>query len=127
MFQNPTITLGTHIIIDLQLQDNALLSHADVFEKAVMEVVETVGIKVISTTFRQFDPVGVTGFLILSESHFAAHTWPQYNYVAMDLFLCGQINIDHFFSCVKEVFCPTVMTVKTLLRVVPQENIEHGA
>lgn len=44
---------------------------------------------VLQESFQKFNPQGLTGFFLLSDSHFSFHTWPEKNYVAIDLFSCG--------------------------------------
>ena len=56
----------------------------------------TAGATVISSHFHSFMPQGVSGVVIISESHFAVHAWPEHEYAAVDLFTCGE-NVD--FDC----------------------------
>jgi len=56
----------------------------------IMDVVATkCGFTVVGSSFHQFDPVGATGVLVLSESHFSAHTYPEHSKVYIDVFCCA--------------------------------------
>jgi S-adenosylmethionine decarboxylase len=48
---------------------------------------------IVTSTFHKFAPQGVSGVVVIEESHFAIHTWPEHNYVSLDIFSCGE-NID---------------------------------
>ncbi len=60
--------------------------------KEVMEVAAvTAGATVINSTFHSFSPYGITGVVIVAESHLSIHTWPEYGYAAVDIFTCGDL------------------------------------
>ncbi len=71
---------------------NALLNK-DQVEKAMLKAAEDSGANIISSSFHKFEPQGVSGVVIIAESHFTIHAWPEYNYAAVDIFTCGN-NID---------------------------------
>jgi S-adenosylmethionine decarboxylase len=54
------------------------------------EAVRISGATALKTSFHQFAPQGVSGVIIIAESHFTIHTWPEYGYAALDIFTCGQ-------------------------------------
>lgn len=61
------------------------------------------GATIVNTNFHKFSPQGVTGILLVEESHFSIHTWPEHNYAAVDLFTCSdsmnyQLALDEIFS-----------------------------
>ena len=60
------------------------ISHAELQAAA-----QAAGTRVLGTAFHRFSPGGVTGVLIVQESHLAVHTWPERGYAALDLFTCG--------------------------------------
>jgi len=87
--------LGKHTIVEFydcnpkQLADLALL------ERALAVAAESTGASVIKSTFHEFSPHGVTGVVIIAESHLSIHTWPEYNYAAVDIFTCGTVMDNH--------------------------------
>lgn len=64
----------------------------DELEPLMEEIARKCKLTVVSRAFHQFEPVGVTGVLVLSESHFAVHTYPENNSLYLDIFCCA----DHF-------------------------------
>ena len=65
------------------------LSSKAFVEAAVRRAIEETHLTVLHSYFHQFDPGGVTGVVVLRESHVSIHTWPEENYAAVDLFTCS--------------------------------------
>ena len=82
--------LGRHIMMDLQGCDADKLDDSeyirDVLEKAAVAAKATI----VKTVFHRYLPQGVTGFCLVQESHLSIHTWPEYGFAAVDIFMCGQ-------------------------------------
>ena len=53
------------------------------------QAAELAGATIVSSNFHHFSPHGVSGVVIIAESHLTIHTWPEYGYAAVDLFTCG--------------------------------------
>ncbi len=85
-----TTALGTHTLVDFYGCDPARLNDAVTLRALMIEAARQVGATIIGDTFHSFSPQGVTGVVILAESHLAVHTWPERGYAALDLFTCGQ-------------------------------------
>ena len=62
----------------------------DQLEPLMEQIADDCGLTVVSRAFHQFDPVGVTGVLVLSESHFSVHTYPENDSVYLDIFCCSE-------------------------------------
>jgi len=58
---------------------------------AVASAAEAAGATVVEAHFHEFKPIGVSGFVVITESHLAIHTWPEHHYAAVDIFTCGQV------------------------------------
>lgn len=82
-------TRGTHLLIEYLGCEPAVLDHPASLEAALRQAAEAIGARVISAAFHQFSPHGVTGMLLLEESHLSLHTWPEHGYAAVDLYTCG--------------------------------------
>lgn len=78
-------------------------------ETKMNAVAERCNFNVVNRAFHQFEPVGVTGVLVLAESHFSAHTYPEDNKVYLDVFCCSP-NFDPEFCarCIEEEFGGTL-------------------
>jgi S-adenosylmethionine decarboxylase len=69
--------------------DTPLMLRADVLRKACLDAVEQAGLTIVGERFHQFEPQGVTGAVILAESHLAIHTWPEMGSVTVDVYVCN--------------------------------------
>lgn len=85
--------LGQHVIGDFFGCDRHLLDDAPYLERALLGVARDLGATAINATFHHFSPIGVSGVVVIQESHLAIHTWPEGGYAAVDLFTCGD-HID---------------------------------
>lgn len=82
-------TLGRHILVEYYNCDENLLKSPELIEKAMNEAAIRSGATIVNSVFHHFNPYGVSGAVIIQESHLTIHTWPEYGYAAVDLFTCG--------------------------------------
>lgn len=82
-------SLGQQIIADLYGCVGSLLSDVDFVSQTMMDAAKVSKCTIVSHTFHHFSPYGVSGAVIISESHLAIHTWPEFRYAAVDIFTCG--------------------------------------
>jgi len=85
-------TRGTHLLVELRGAPRALLDDLESVEKLMTEAARRASARVIQASFHRFQPEGVTGFLLLEESHLSIHTWPAQGYAAVDFYTCGAAN-----------------------------------
>lgn len=83
-----TIPLGYHYLLELENCDKTRLMVVKQVEFRMKALVKIGGLTPIKHYFHQFKPWGVSGIVVLAESHFTIHTWPEYDYAAVDLFVC---------------------------------------
>jgi len=81
--------LGRHILVEFLVCDPDVLNDVPKIENAMVAAATKANATVISSDFHHFSPWGVSGVVIIQESHLAIHTWPEYQYAAVDLFTCG--------------------------------------
>jgi len=81
--------LGRHILAEYYNCDISALDNTTFLEKSMRDAVEASGATIIDAKFHQFSPYGVSGVIVIAESHMAIHTWPEYGYAAIDFFTCG--------------------------------------
>ncbi|GAA5165727.1 adenosylmethionine decarboxylase [Viridibacterium curvum] len=82
---------GQHLLLDLDGAAPALLGDAPAIERLLREAAALAGATVIHSHFHHFGPgMGVTGVLLLRESHISIHTWPENAFAAVDIFMCGE-------------------------------------
>jgi len=60
-------------------------------KKALVEAAKRAHATIVDVVFHEFNPFGVSGVVVIAESHLSIHTWPEYRYAAVDIFSCGDI------------------------------------
>ena len=83
--------LGKHLLLELKDCDAGLLNDMDYLREALAEVAELIGATAIKDSFHRFSPQGISGIVIIAESHISIHTWPEYSFAAVDVFTCGEV------------------------------------
>jgi len=86
---NLTNALGRHILVEFFDCDAAILNDTALIENSMLEAAHLAKATIINSTFHHFSPFGVSGVVVVQESHLAIHTWPEYGYAAVDIFTCG--------------------------------------
>ena len=81
--------LGQHVLAEFFECDPNILNNIDMVEKLMTEAALECGATIVQKCFHMFNPYGVSGVVIIAESHLAIHTWPELGYAAVDLFTCG--------------------------------------
>ena len=81
--------LGRHLLLELYDCDPKKLSDAKSVQKSLAGAAAIAGAHIVNQTFHQFSPWGVSGVIVIQESHLAIHTWPEKCYAAVDVFTCG--------------------------------------
>ncbi|NLY76787.1 MAG: S-adenosylmethionine decarboxylase proenzyme [Tissierellia bacterium] len=82
--------LGRHILAEFYNCDVDILKDTETIEKHMVDAAIKSKATVVKSVFHTFNPYGVSGVVVIQESHLAIHTWPEYGYAAIDLFTCGQ-------------------------------------
>lgn len=96
---------GTHLLIDLWGATN--LADPDHIDRALRDMAEASGATILHGHFHHFSPNGgVSGVLVLAESHISIHTWPERNFAAIDVFMCGACNPYMGIPSLKTAFQP---------------------
>jgi S-adenosylmethionine decarboxylase len=81
--------LGTHLLIEFYDCDKEVLNDEKSIEGLFIHAARKAKATVVEQVFHKFSPHGVSGVVVISESHLAVHTWPEYGYAAVDVFTCG--------------------------------------
>ena len=83
---------GRHLLAEYRGCDSALLNDIDHVSKALRQAAVEAGSTIVASVFHPFTPQGVTGVVVLEESHLSIHTWPEHGYVAVDFYTCGECD-----------------------------------
>jgi S-adenosylmethionine decarboxylase len=110
-------SLGNHLIIELYDCKKDFINHAKSVEEALVKAVEVSGATMVQSVVHQFNPHGISGVVVIEESHFSVHTWPEYGYCALDIFTCGD-EIDYYSALqyLKKEFHAKHMSVTEMKR-----------
>ncbi len=81
--------LGKHLLLELNGCNKEVLNDVGFLKGALLAAATECGATVLGESFHQFNPHGVSGVVIIAESHLLIHTWPEYGYAAADIFTCG--------------------------------------
>ena len=81
--------LGRHVLAEVYGCDPNILNDATAVQEILVAAAQAAGADIRAVTFHKFSPQGVSGVVVISESHLAVHTWPEYGYAAVDVFTCG--------------------------------------
>ncbi|REL37573.1 S-adenosylmethionine decarboxylase proenzyme [Rhodohalobacter sp. SW132] len=81
--------LGRQILVEFYDCKESNINDVDYIESSLINATKASGATIISHNFHKFSPYGVSGVVVIAESHVAIHTWPEYNYAAVDIFTCG--------------------------------------
>lgn len=82
-------TFGKHLLVEYHGCDTAVLNHVVRIENAMRAAADAAGATVVTSTFHRFSPQGVSGVVVVEESHLSIHTWPECGYAAVDFYTCG--------------------------------------
>ena len=83
--------LGTHLLVELHGCDPDKLKRVDVVKDIMVSAAQACRATVVDVAFHEFNPFGVSGIVVIAESHLSIHTWPEYRYAAVDIFSCGDV------------------------------------
>lgn len=82
--------LGRHLLVELYGCDPELLKKVDAVREILVSAAKACKATVVDVAFHEFKPFGVSGVVVIAESHLSIHTWPEYRYAAVDIFTCGE-------------------------------------
>ena len=112
--------LGTHIVCELSGCDAAFLTDVDAVAAMMVSAARAANATVVETAFHRFQPQGVSGVVVIEESHLSIHTWPETGYAAMDFYTCG----DHTNPWAACEYAAEVLGAKSMLTTEVKRGIE---
>lgn len=111
---------GTHLLADMSGIDPGLLSDCTRIEQLLRNAAAAAGAQVLHSHFHSFGPgLGVTGVVLLAESHISIHTWPENGFAAADIFMCGASQPHVALDAIEEALQPEYSEVRTVDRAPP--------
>ena len=109
--------LGRHVLADFYGIAAGLLHDAELIESVLTRAALAAGATPIFAKFHHFGAgQGVTGVLLLRESHISIHSWPEHGYAALDAFMCGTARPELAIDIAKQAFHPQHCEIRTIER-----------
>ena len=109
---------GKHYLIDLRDCDPEIIKSVDPTKEIVMRAAKECGATILDNHFHQFQPMGVSGVVLIAESHISVHTWPESGFAAADIFTCGEMKPQVAIDIMREGFRAkkASMSMKVIVR-----------
>lgn len=115
MTRDGKVFAGMHVTVDLYEAKN--LDDIALVEQAMHRCIKACGATLLHIHLHHFTPNdGVTGVAVLAESHISVHTWPERNFAAFDIFMCGEAEPEFAIDILKETFSAESIEVNILHR-----------
>jgi len=83
--------LGTHLLVELRDCNPKIIKDLAKVKNALVSAAKEAKATIVDISFHEFNPFGISGMVIIAESHLSIHTWPEYSYAAVDIFTCGDL------------------------------------
>lgn len=114
-------TIGRHLIAEFYECRRDTLDEVDTIRRAMLDAALALGATVMGENFHRFTPHGVSGTVVIAESHLSVHTWPENGYVAVDIYTCGGLDPRIGFQLLRERLGATSCRVQEIVRGLPDE------
>jgi S-adenosylmethionine decarboxylase len=117
--------LGRHLLAELSGCRKQILEDLSGLEEILNEAARRSGATIVKSVFHRYNPQGLSGIVVIAESHISIHTWPEYEYAAVDCFTCGtKVDPDVALDYIRESLESASMQVRQLSRGLPSERDE---
>jgi len=108
-----------HVLYDIWVADPTPLERVEPLEELLVRAARAGGATILHQYFHPFAPCGVTGFLLLAESHLSVHTWPEEGFAAFDIFSCGDMDTEAIVDTVRQALRPARERLQLIQRGLP--------
>ena len=134
-----TLNVGKHILVDFHACNPELLKKVDYISEAMMIAAKKSEATIVGKCFKQFEPWGVSGVIVIAESHISIHTWPEYGLASVDYFSCSdepkiELAIEHLKKALEskrideiEVTRGSMQVKRTQNSVIMRESVNEMA
>lgn len=118
--------LGRQVLAEFYGCEGKLMNDVEFIRTHMLAAAEKAGATIVTQAFHHFSPHGVSGTVVIAESHLAIHTWPEYGYAAVDLFTCGEsVNPWIAFQYLKDAFNSKTFSSMELRRGLFPGAVKH--
>jgi len=118
--------LGRHLLVEYCECDKGMLDNIAMLETHMKDAVRASGATIVQSVFHRYNPQGVSGVIVIAESHLSIHTWPEYGYAAVDFFTCGS-SVDPYkaFAYMKSALSSKESQVTEVNRGMPSDTVDE--
>jgi len=118
--------LGTHLLVDLRECNPEILKSLEKVRSIMVSAAKDSKATIVDVSFHEFNPFGISGVVVIAESHLTIHTWPEYDYAAVDIFTCGDIIKPEVAASylIKEFGCKNPSIVEIKRGILSHENVK---
>ncbi len=110
-------SVGRHYTFDIYNCRTDKLEYSKNIEVILNKIVAVLKLTKVGESYKQFEPVGVTGFILLEESHVSIHSWPEHKFAALDVFSCRScLDIDKIKNLLKIEFDTDDIEIRSIMR-----------
>ncbi len=110
------LVIGHHTVFDVYDCAAGTLEYTSPAAAFLNEAVAALGLGKVAESYKQFEPVGATGIILLEESHISIHTWPEHNFAAIDIFSCRPFDIGIISEIITRHFKASQINTKVIER-----------
>ena len=115
-------TRAKHLLVELRQCAAVALDDLEALKRLMHAAARAAGATVVGEAFHRYAPHGVTGVLLLEESHFSLHTWPEAGYAAFDFYTCGALDPEPAARVVAEGLGNAKATLIEIARGLPEAD-----
>ena len=123
-------TVGHHVLVELFGCDASRTDDVVAVRDGLLAAVRALGATPVGEIFHRFSPQGVSGVVLIAESHLSCHTWPEAGYVAVDIYTCGDMNARAAVAQLRELFGARTWlvddVVRGLVELAPETPVERS-
>jgi len=115
--------LGTHLLVEFYSCNFKIIDSIEIVKSVMIEAVNISGATIVEPVFHKFAPQGVSGVVVIEESHFAIHTWPEHGYASIDLYSCGEFDYMEAVKFLKKKFDCQNYQISSIKRgIIPKDG-----
>lgn len=119
--------LGRQLMVEFYDCDPRILNDREKIRGALRQAAVEAGATIVTDVFHEFNPHGISGVVVIAESHLAIHTWPEFDFAAVDLFTCGDDVVPNLaMTYLQKALNADRLSVMELKRgVLDRKNLHH--
>lgn len=122
-------TIGHHVLVELFGCEPSRTDDVVAVREGLLAAVRAIGATPVGEVFHRFQPQGVSGVVLIAESHLSCHTWPEAGYVAVDIYTCGYMDARAAVEHLRQLFGARTWLVddvtRGLLALAPETPVER--